>query len=323
MNTTSARFAAAPRAPNARAARVRLPREVVLVTQDPVLERAFVEAAIEARVLVTTTPAALADLLMAGRVGALVLDVGALEGAAPPLARHLAEQFPDVPLVGVGTREDEARVAALISSGLIYRFLHRPVSAARVRTFVEAALRRGAEVDYTPPPPPPVRATRHWPLIATAVAATLAVTLGLAFHARAPQPPSPVAIERPVAGRAPLVSAAPAAREPEIASPAPRIAREPEADATAEPVPAEPVPAVATAVVPAPVADPVPVAPPPAEHEAPPDAPTASGPEPLHEPLPAAAVQDAAPDAAREARAMPAAESVADAPLSTAPPPQR
>ena len=321
MNTTSARFAAAPRAPNARAARVRLPREVVLVTQDPVLERAFVEAAIEARVLVTTTPAALADLLMAGRVGALVLDVGALEGAALPLARHLAEQFPDVPLVGVGTREDEARVAALISSGLIYRFLHRPVSAARVRTFVEAALRRGAEVDYTPPPPPPVRATRHWPLIATAVAATLAVTLGLALHARAPQAPSPVAIERPVAvaGRAPLVSAVPAAREPEIAPPASRVAREPEPAATAEPAPA-----VATAVVPAPVADPVPVAPPTAaaEHEAPPDAPTASGPEPLHEP-PAAAVQDGAPDAAREAPASPAAESVADAPVATAPPPER
>jgi TonB family protein len=45
-------------------------------------------------------------------------------------------------LVVVGTAEEQSKVASQITSGVVYRFLHRPVSAPRVRLFVEAALRR-------------------------------------------------------------------------------------------------------------------------------------------------------------------------------------
>jgi TonB family protein len=45
-------------------------------------------------------------------------------------------------LVVVGTAEEQSKVAAQITTGVVYRFLHRPVSAPRVRLFVDAALRR-------------------------------------------------------------------------------------------------------------------------------------------------------------------------------------
>ena len=58
------------------------------------------------------------------------------------MAERLRETWPDLVLVVVGTAEEQSKVAAQITSGVVYRFLHRPVSAPRVRLFVEAALRR-------------------------------------------------------------------------------------------------------------------------------------------------------------------------------------
>ena len=58
------------------------------------------------------------------------------------MAERLRETWPDLVLVVVGTAEEQSKVASQITSGVVYRFLHRPVSAPRVRLFVEAALRR-------------------------------------------------------------------------------------------------------------------------------------------------------------------------------------
>ncbi len=169
------------------AAPARARAEIIVVTHDPELERALREASPTAPVMLATTPAALADLLMTGRAGTLVLDVAALDAAALTVARHLAEQFPDVPLVAVGSREDEARLAGLISSGLVYRFLHRPVSVARARTFVEAALRRhggsrAAAAARATPAAPPRRAARSTALAVAAACATLGVGFVLALR---------------------------------------------------------------------------------------------------------------------------------------------
>jgi TonB family protein len=54
----------------------------------------------------------------------------------------MRDTWPDLVLVVVGTAEEQTKVAAQITSGVVYRFLHRPVSAPRVRLFVDAALRR-------------------------------------------------------------------------------------------------------------------------------------------------------------------------------------
>jgi DNA-binding NarL/FixJ family response regulator len=204
MSTVRARPAARPAAPGARAAAAGRAPEVIVVTHDPTLERSLREASPATPMRVATTPAALADLLMTGRAGALVLDVGALDAAAITVARHLAEQFPDVPLVAVGSREDEARLAGLISAGLVYRFLHRPVSTARARTFIDAALRRAGEIgsgarpSVARAPVTAAPASRHLLALAAAgAAATAGLALWLALRPPAAMPP---------AGRAPAVA---------------------------------------------------------------------------------------------------------------------
>ena len=71
-----------------------------------------------------------------------LLDSMFIEGDLAAMAERLRETWPDLVLVVVGTAEEQSKVAGQITSGVVYRFLHRPVSAPRVRLFVDAALRR-------------------------------------------------------------------------------------------------------------------------------------------------------------------------------------
>jgi TonB family protein len=76
------------------------------------------------------------------RVSAALLDSMFIEGDLAGMAERLRATWPDLVLVVVGTAAEQSKVAAQITSGVVYRFLHRPVSAPRVRLFVDAALRR-------------------------------------------------------------------------------------------------------------------------------------------------------------------------------------
>ena len=76
------------------------------------------------------------------RVSVALLDSMFIEGDLASLAERLRDTWPDLVLVVVGTAAEQSKVASQITTGVVYRFLHRPVSAPRVRLFVEAALRR-------------------------------------------------------------------------------------------------------------------------------------------------------------------------------------
>jgi TonB family protein len=82
------------------------------------------------------------DMLLVGGVGILVLDVHALRQAAAPFLTQIKQQFPDLVIVVAGTRDTEADLAPLISNGLVYRFIHKPMSPARAKLFADAAVRR-------------------------------------------------------------------------------------------------------------------------------------------------------------------------------------
>ena len=258
MSLIRARHAAPAPAAAAVAARVRAqPAPVVVVTLDAHLEATLRQAVPATPIRVATTPAALADLLMSGEAGALVLDTGALGAAALTVARHLAEQFPDVPLVAVGAREDEARLAGLISRGLVYRFLHRPVSAARARNFIDAALRRSGEIGVNqrlaaPAAVAPAMPVRRPLLALVAIGALAALLLGFWLALRpppsagaAPRPAPRPATSRAVASAASPAAtaapaAAPAAAEPAVVTAAPAVTAA--AITAAEPAVAAPVP---------------------------------------------------------------------------------
>jgi TonB family protein len=92
--------------------------------------------------ILVTSEAELTPHLNSRRVSACLLDSMFIEGDLAAMAERLRETWPDLVLVVVGTAEEQSKVATQITSGVVYRFLHRPVSAPRVRLFVEAALRR-------------------------------------------------------------------------------------------------------------------------------------------------------------------------------------
>lgn len=82
------------------------------------------------------------DLLVAGEVGIVVLDTQALHEAPGVFVAQIKRQFPDLVVVAAGHRDDETSLAGLISTGLVYRFIHKPMSPARAKLFAEAAIKK-------------------------------------------------------------------------------------------------------------------------------------------------------------------------------------
>ncbi|HEX5864079.1 MAG TPA: TonB family protein [Casimicrobiaceae bacterium] len=87
-----------------------------------------------------------AELLAAGRVGVLVIDTECVPRGAPEMITHLNLEFPDLVVVVAGTHAEVSQFARMVGEGLVYRFLQKPVSPARVRAFIDAAVRRHAEL---------------------------------------------------------------------------------------------------------------------------------------------------------------------------------
>jgi TonB family protein len=119
------------------------PVAIAALTQDRALIgllRSVVDPATD--LLLVNSEAELTPHLNGRRVSVTLLDSMFIEGDLGAMAERLRATWPDLVLVVVGTAEEQSKVASQITSGVVYRFLHRPVSAPRVRLFVEAALRR-------------------------------------------------------------------------------------------------------------------------------------------------------------------------------------
>lgn len=86
-----------------------------------------------------------ADLLVAAQTGVLFIDAALTAHDSPALVDRLHDQFPDLPIIVAGRRDDELELGQQISNGVVFRFLHKPVSADRVRNFIDAAIRRLGE----------------------------------------------------------------------------------------------------------------------------------------------------------------------------------
>jgi TonB family protein len=82
------------------------------------------------------------DLLVAGEVGIVVVDVKGLREVPQVFIGQIKRQFPDLVVVVAGNRDDEMSLAGLISAGFVYRFIHKPMSPARAKLFVEAAIKK-------------------------------------------------------------------------------------------------------------------------------------------------------------------------------------
>jgi TonB family protein len=121
--------------------------DVVVLTADTGLLATLREASSQEHAIWHAPTADVAvDLLVGGRCGILVADLGTLRSDAASLLDRLGAQFPELILLATGRREEEGSVAGLISKGLIYRFLHKPISPARASLFISTASRRYHEL---------------------------------------------------------------------------------------------------------------------------------------------------------------------------------
>jgi TonB family protein len=117
--------------------------ELVVLTSDEVFLQTLREAVGGARRL-WHVPSAdkVSDLLVAGDVGILVLDVQALIEASTVFVGQIKRQFPDLVVVVAGNRDAEISLAGLISAGTVYRFIHKPMSPGRAKLFADAAVKK-------------------------------------------------------------------------------------------------------------------------------------------------------------------------------------
>jgi TonB family protein len=201
--------------------------------------------------------------LSSRRVSVALLDSMFIEADLGSMAERMRDTWPDLVLVVVGTAEEQSKVAAQITSGVVYRFLHRPVSAPRVRLFVDAALRRHEvenverTLEQTRPDFSRIEAarsstTKSRGMLPGIVAAVVAVAVAGAWYAMSSGESSPATTE----SSAQVVStsdATPASRSTATAEPPATATQEaqPEGVPPPEPVAAAPTPVPAEATAPA------------------------------------------------------------------------
>jgi len=149
-----------------------------------------------------SAPDKVSDLLLAGEVGILAVDGATLPGSNAGFIEQLKRQFPELVILFAGTREDETRLASLISNGAVYRFIHKPLSSARARLFVQAAVRKHEDPRSTMVLPAMIKPRRrpNLALIGGGAALALALLAGIGIwlgsrHATAPPPPATAGAE--------------------------------------------------------------------------------------------------------------------------------
>ena len=128
--------------------RYRHPGQVaaLVLSLDPAL-RAVLRAAVDERheCLYVESADAAVDTLVATPCGVLIADLALVRGDVAGLFISLHEQFPDLVLIACGSREDEALASELLSSEVLFRFLHKPTSPARASLFLNSAIERHLE----------------------------------------------------------------------------------------------------------------------------------------------------------------------------------
>jgi TonB family protein len=125
-------------------------QSLLAFTQDQHLLAALRNASASHEVHAIGSEVDLSTALMVHHAGVLVLDCAALATPTAALAERLHKQFPDLVLIVAGRPDEQGVLAAQISSGVVYRFLHKPFSEQRARLFVEAAWRRHDETIIAP-----------------------------------------------------------------------------------------------------------------------------------------------------------------------------
>ena len=138
-------FAGTPIVSDAPRERVPTGESLVVLTRDAALARTLKDLGAEHTVVVAKAESDLAVELLARQTGVAIIDAAAASTPVERLTEKLKSQFPDLVLIVAGRLDHQSALAAQITAGTVYRFLHKPVSEQRVKLFVDAAWRRHGE----------------------------------------------------------------------------------------------------------------------------------------------------------------------------------
>jgi TonB family protein len=138
-------FAGTPVVSDTPRERVPTGESLVVLTRDAALVETLKVLGAERTVVTVEAESDLAGELLAKQTGVAIIDAAAASTAVEKLTERLKSQFPDLVLIVAGRLDDQNALTAQITTGTVYRFLHKPVSEQRVKLFVDAAWRRHGE----------------------------------------------------------------------------------------------------------------------------------------------------------------------------------
>lgn len=194
-------------------------RKLIVLTQDAALTAAVQELAAGGLPVERVEDLrSLADHLMQDDSAVALLDVQALGVPADAAVDAIKNQFPEVRLLVAGHAAEQNMLASRIASQKVFRFVHKPASAQRLKLFIDAACSQQGDPHAAGAAQlpgvgaggvtPPAGGSSMLPIIAgVAGVVVLAVGGWMAMRKETP-PPAP---------------AAPAAAEPAPAAPSPEL----------------------------------------------------------------------------------------------------
>src|SRR5579862_4336815 len=119
---------------------VRMAPPIVVLSEDAMLLSAVMTAALDqATVVVCSSTDRFVDQLLATTPELAVVDAAAT-GDLPTLLDSLRQQFPQMQLLVAGPGNVQHLIARQLGDGTVFRFAHKPTSAARLKLFVDDAL---------------------------------------------------------------------------------------------------------------------------------------------------------------------------------------
>jgi protein TonB len=189
---------------------------IVALSDDPVLLEAIGAAALDfVQVIVSPSTDRFIDQVVALGGGLALIDAAAVPENLPEFLESVHRQFPQLQLLLAGPGTIQHQLGTQMTDGTVFRFVHKPASAQRLKLLLDAALRERQtritqEILRLPLPDLPAAAPapggsgrRGW-LVATAVLAALIAVAG-AVQWYASQGPRPA--DRSVPSQAPAAAA--------------------------------------------------------------------------------------------------------------------
>ena len=116
---------------------------LIALTRDAGLGRALQELAGEVSVHIVQDLRKLTDELLAHGSNLALLDAAALDAPVDGVVDTITAQFPDLRLMVAGQTSEQSLLASRIASETVFRFIHKPATAQRLKLFLDAATREG------------------------------------------------------------------------------------------------------------------------------------------------------------------------------------